>query len=239
MADTCKVLLIGDGSVGKSSIIARFVNDGFQKVYAQTIGVDFFEKKLDLRGDKGVMLQIWDIGGQSISSKNLPNYVRGADVVFMCYDVTNRDSFDDLEDWLQRVHEIYTDETTGEKLRLPQLYIIGNKIDLISERQVTDAQHDAWWRDHGIHGGFLGSAQTGENVATTIYKTAANAVGIQLTDYELGFHSRVINNVQGVRGGDDDEGRTSCADDIEAADRAMELAKQQRETSVGCKCSIC
>ena len=139
MADTCKVLLIGDGSVGKSSIIARFVNDGFQKVYAQTIGVDFFEKKLDLRGDKGVMLQIWDIGGQSISSKNLPNYVRGADVVFMCYDVTNRDSFDDLEDWLQRVHEIYTDETTGEKLRLPQLYIIGNKIDLISERQVTDA----------------------------------------------------------------------------------------------------
>ena len=83
----------------------------------------------------------------------------------MLYDVDhmlNDDSFDDLEDWLQRVHEIYTDETTGEKLRLPQLYIIGNKIDLISERQVTDAQHDAWWRDHGIHGGFLGSGRQKE-----------------------------------------------------------------------------
>ena len=69
MADTCKVLLIGDGSVGKSSIIARFVNDGFQKVYAQTIGVDFFEKKLDLRGDKGDDMD-YDGYDENVAPKN-------------------------------------------------------------------------------------------------------------------------------------------------------------------------
>ena len=96
-----------------------------------TNGVDFFEKRLTLRGDGGVMLQIWDIGGQSISSKNLPNYIKGAHVIFICYDVTNRDSFDDLEDWLKRVHEIHTDENGQLSRRLPQIYIVGNKIDLI------------------------------------------------------------------------------------------------------------
>ena len=54
----CKVCLLGNGSVGKSSIIARFVDDGFQRMYQQTIGVDFFEKRLALRGDKGVKLQV-------------------------------------------------------------------------------------------------------------------------------------------------------------------------------------
>lgn len=232
------MLLLGDGSVGKSSIIARFVSDGFQKVYAQTIGVDFFEKRLALRGDTGVKLQIWDIGGQSISSKNLPNYVSGANVCFICYDVTNRDSFDNLEDWLRRVHEIFTDEETGKQKKLPKLYIIGNKIDLIEARQVTDAQHQAWWESHSIDGGFLGSAQTGENIAATIYRVSAHSVGVQLTDYELAFHERVITNVSAKGGDTETEGRTTCADDVEAEDRALEEAKRKAEAGRGGCCVV-
>ena len=67
---TCKLILLGNGSVGKSAIIERFVADGFDRVYKQTVGLDFFEKKLVLhvRGDKRVDLQVWDIGGQSVGS---------------------------------------------------------------------------------------------------------------------------------------------------------------------------
>ena len=58
--DTCKVILLGNGSVGKSSIIARFVDDGFSKVYKQTVGLDFFQKVINLRGDKRLHLQVID-----------------------------------------------------------------------------------------------------------------------------------------------------------------------------------
>lgn len=61
------------------------------------MGCDFFEKTMDFRG-KTVKTQIWDIGGQSLSSKNLPNYVLGSSVLFLCYDVTDPQSFGDLVD---------------------------------------------------------------------------------------------------------------------------------------------
>ena len=85
----CKIVLIGDGSVGKSSLIARFRTEGFAPRYHQTVGVDFFEKRLRLRGAQGVRLQIWDIGGQSISSQMLPKYLYRSQVVLIVYDLTS------------------------------------------------------------------------------------------------------------------------------------------------------
>jgi Ras-related protein Rab-28 len=96
---TLKLILVGNGSAGKTSICTRFKEDGFRKVYRQTVGIDFLEKRLKVR-DKEVALQVWDIGGQSIGSKMLPQYVWGADIVFLCYDVTDAQSFADAEDWL-------------------------------------------------------------------------------------------------------------------------------------------
>ena len=71
---TTSLAIVGDGSVGKSSIIEVFRNDGFELIYKQTIGIDFYEKKLRIRGDIYVSLRVWDIGGQSINSKNLKVY---------------------------------------------------------------------------------------------------------------------------------------------------------------------
>ena len=64
-----KVVVLGNGTVGKTSLIMRFCEDHFARSYKQTIGVDFFVKRLELPGDINVALQIWDIGGQSIFSK--------------------------------------------------------------------------------------------------------------------------------------------------------------------------
>ena len=76
-----KVIILGDGAVGKTSIAMRFTEDHFAKAYKQTIGVDFFIKRLVLPGEVHVALQIWDIGGQTIGGKMIGNYIYGAQVL--------------------------------------------------------------------------------------------------------------------------------------------------------------
>ena len=66
----CKIVILGHGSVGKSSLINRFRSEGFAPKYHQTVGVDFFEKRLELRGAQAVKLQIWDIGGQRAPARD-------------------------------------------------------------------------------------------------------------------------------------------------------------------------
>ena len=76
-----KIILLGDGAVGKTSLAHRFTGDHFATTYKQTIGLDFFMKRLVLPGEVNVALQIWDIGGQSIGGKMIGNYIFGAHAV--------------------------------------------------------------------------------------------------------------------------------------------------------------
>lgn len=98
-----KIVILGDGAVGKTSLTSRFCEDYFAAQYKQTIGVDWFIKRVVLPGDIHVALQIWDIGGQTIGSKMVSNYIYGAQAVVLVYDITNFQSFQDLEDWLALV----------------------------------------------------------------------------------------------------------------------------------------
>ncbi|KAJ1454339.1 P-loop containing nucleoside triphosphate hydrolase protein [Pelagophyceae sp. CCMP2097] len=233
----CKVVLIGDGSVGKSSIIARFTADGFRQRYSQTIGVDFFEKRISLRGDVSCKLQLWDIGGQSIGSKMLAKYLFNAHVVLCIYDLTNQESLRNIEDWLAALRRVFLDSRTGIG-KMPETYIIGNKADLVRQRQVSDLDHAAFWREHGLMGGFLTSAQSGENVVTTLYGTAAHAVGVTLTPGELAVHQRCIGVNVPQGDGQSGSGRTAQADRIEAEDRALEEAKRLAAERKACSCAI-
>ena len=74
-------MVLGNGTVGKTSLIMRFCEDYFAKSYKQTIGVDFFVKRLELPGDIHITLQVWDIGGQSIFSKMIQTYIFEANAV--------------------------------------------------------------------------------------------------------------------------------------------------------------
>jgi Ras-related protein Rab-28 len=132
----CSLAIVGDGSVGKSTITSAFKNDGFVKVYKQTIGVDFYEKQLQVRDNLSVSLKVWDVGGQSIQSKNLQSYVAGSDVVLFIYDVTNRESFANLDDWLSHVRKYAKPGCIK--------FLVGNKVDLIALRQISVKQHDAF-----------------------------------------------------------------------------------------------
>lgn len=105
--------------------------------YKQTVGLDFFEKNIQLRS-RAVTLQVWDIGGQQLSSKMLPKYIYGANVVFLCYDVTDPQSFQDVDDWLGLVRRTFA--TAGKAL--PTTYLVGNKIDLLHLRKIRETVHD-------------------------------------------------------------------------------------------------
>ena len=235
---TIKLLLLGNGSVGKSSLIARFVDDGFARVYKQTIGLDFHEKKLLFPRDQRLVLQVWDIGGQSINSKMIGKYLFGAQVVLLCYDVTDAQSFSDLDDWC-RVAKCYGGGTEGLSAKALHLYLVGNKIDLVAHRVISSEKHDEFIRKQKLKGGFLVSAQSGDNVLKAVYRMAADAAGLQVSDYELSFNDKVLRATVAA-GGTEDQKRTAFADAIEAEDLAAEQRKRQTTAlvPVGCQCRL-
>lgn len=235
-----KLVLLGNGSVGKSSLIARFVDDGFTPVYKQTIGLDFFEKKLQFPRDQRLVLQVWDIGGQTINSKMIAKYLFGVHVALVCYDVTDAQSFSDAEDWLRVARSYSSASETIQGSKDPsrpaamQLYLVGNKIDLIAHRVISKEKHDTFIRNHGMQGGFLVSAQNGDNVLKAVYKISAAAAKIQVSDFELSFCDKIVRvSIAAPGTSGEDEGRTAMADEIEAEDRAHEVRKAKQKARAG------
>ena len=181
-----KVILLGDGAVGKTSIAMRFTEDHFAKQYKQTIGLDFFIKRLVLPGDVQVALQIWDIGGQTIGGKMIGNYIYGAQAVLLCYDVTNYSSFANLEDWFRLVRRTFSGGAT-----MPYLALVGNKMDLNHMRGVKLEKHTQF-ADENDMASFFMSAKTGDSVAQCFYRVASELSGVVLTKPELEVASKVV-----------------------------------------------
>lgn len=195
-----KLVFIGDGGVGKSSLISRFVAEGFEPRYKQTIGFDVYDKN---------DIQIWDVGGQSLTSRMLQKYVASADAVLIVYDLTSPDSLLNVDDWL--------------RVRGRATYLVGNKSDAL--RQVSDDEHKRFWQDRGMNGGFITSAATGDNVTRVVYDVAARAKGIRLSPHQLDAYTKVVP----VRIDPRIDRRTSAETDaIEAEDLAAERRKNAR-----------
>ena len=149
-----KLVLIGDSGVGKSCLLLRFADDNFTDSYISTIGVDFRFRTITIDG-KTVKLQIWDTAGQERFRTITSAYYRGADGIIMVYDVTTSESFDHVEEWLSEVDR-YANENTSKLL-------VGNKADLIDEKQVPEETAQKFADKIGIS--FLEtSAKTATNV---------------------------------------------------------------------------
>lgn len=226
-----KMILVGNGSVGKTSIIRRFVADGFARVYAQTVGIDFFEKRVQLRTSTEATMQVWDIGGQSIASRMLDTYIGGADVVFVCYDVTDSKSFADAQDWLDRVEGVL-----GDARKSKPVYLVGNKIDMLHMRRVSEADHEEFIARRGLQGGFFVSAQSGDRVTRSFYEAAGVAIGSPLSEHELAFHDRVVGvttvrttHATGSRRGADGVSRPGEGDDEDGPVDDPELERIRQE----------
>jgi len=84
-----KIVVLGDVSVGKSSIISRFVDNKFKGDYEPSIGVDFASKSIKYK-DRIIKLQIWDTAGQEKYKSLIPSYIRGSNIIFLIYDITSK-----------------------------------------------------------------------------------------------------------------------------------------------------
>ena len=160
-----KLVLIGDSGVGKSCLLLRFADDSFTESYISTIGVDFRFRTVKV-GDKYVKLQIWDTAGQERFRTITSAYYRGADGIIMVYDVTNQESFDHVQDWLQEVNR-YSNESTVKLL-------IGNKSDRADKRISTQQGEEFAAR---LDMPFLEtSAKTASNVEAAFLAMAAELI---------------------------------------------------------------
>ena len=136
-----KVLLLGNSNVGKSSLFLRFVDDIWNDTFVPTIGVDFKIKTFDI-DEKKIKMQIWDTAGQERFKNIIASYYRGEHGILLLYDVTDRDSFKNLNNWLIEI------EKNANKNVLKIL--IGNKTDLEDKRVISYNQGKEFADNYGL-----------------------------------------------------------------------------------------
>ena len=157
-----KLLLIGDSGVGKSCLLLRFADDTYTESYISTIGVDFKIRSIELEG-KTVKLQIWDTAGQERFRTITSSYYRGAHGIIIVYDVTDKESFQNIQHWLQEIDK-YANEGVMKLL-------VGNKSDLQSKKVVSYDEAKELADSLGI--GFIEtSAKNAHNVEQAFTKMA-------------------------------------------------------------------
>ncbi|KAK2980253.1 hypothetical protein RJ640_008921 [Escallonia rubra] len=158
-----KLVFLGDQSVGKTSIITRFMYDKFDTTYQATIGIDFLSKTMYLE-DRTVRLQLWDTAGQERFRSLIPSYIRDSSVAVIVYDVANRQSFLNTSKWIEEVRT----ERGSDVI----IVLVGNKTDLVDKRQVSIEEGDGKAREFGVM--FIEtSAKAGFNIKT---KTGPSAM---------------------------------------------------------------
>lgn len=123
-----KILLIGNSGVGKSSLLLRFADDTFTDNFMPTIGVDFKIRTLEVDG-KTIKLQIWDTAGQERFKTITSSYYKGAHGIIVVYDVTDKESFKNIDTWMNEVEKHASDNVSR--------ILVGNKSDLTDSRQVA------------------------------------------------------------------------------------------------------
>ena len=149
-----RVVLIGDSSVGKTCIVNRFVNNQFREDELNTIGA-MYENYKERRNGSEVSLQIWDTAGQEKFKSLGPVYYRDAAAAILVFDLTNRQSFDNVSDWLKSFRTAAGDNAL--------VVLVGNKNDLIVGDAAIETQASDWATEKGFKF-FSTSAKTGNGI---------------------------------------------------------------------------
>ncbi|XP_061551527.1 ras-related protein Rab-9A-like [Phycodurus eques] len=174
-----KVILLGDGGVGKSSLMNRYVSEKFDCRLFHTIGVEFLNKELEV-DDQSVTLQIWDTAGQERFRSLRTPFYRGSDGCLLTFGVDDAQSFRNLANW-KKEFAFYAD------LKEPHAFpfvVLGNKVD-VDERQVSAEDARRWCRDNGGLAYFETSAKEATNVASAFEEAARRMLALDARDDRL------------------------------------------------------
>ena len=155
-----KLIFLGDQSVGKSCILNRFMNDTFTEEYQATIGLDFQSKNVQI-DNQDIHLLLYDTAGQEKFRALIPMYTRDANIILLVYDVTSKDSFLHLSDWLRDLTNVKKEEVI--------FAVVGNKIDLDDRREVNSNEGENYAKEHDFIFAEV-SAKTGDGFSELFYK---------------------------------------------------------------------
>ncbi|KAK6292347.1 hypothetical protein J4Q44_G00369310 [Coregonus suidteri] len=155
-----KVVLLGEGCVGKTSLVLRYCENKFNDKHITTLQASFLTKKLNITG-KRVNLAIWDTAGQERFHALGPIYYRDSNGAILVYDITDEDSFQKVKNWVKELRKMLGNEIC--------LCIVGNKVDLEKER----------------HDGMMETAQAEERAkGNGASQSTSSRRGVQIVDDE-------------------------------------------------------
>jgi Ras-related protein Rab-8A len=162
-----KLLLVGDSGVGKTCVLLRYTNDSFKPTFITTIATDFKIKNLSFN-KKRLKVQIWDMAGQERFRTITTSYFRGADVFMLVYDVTDRNSFYSIRNWIAQI-KMHAD------VNKMKILIIGNKCDRDDCRSISWEEGNALAKEYKMDF-FEVSAKTNYNITEAFSRICDNVM---------------------------------------------------------------
>ncbi len=153
-----KLCIFGDGGVGKTTLVNRYLTSVFDGSLKMTIGADFYIKELEIE-DKRVVIRIWDFGGEQRFKVLLPSFAKGANGGIFMYDITRYTSVKNVSDWLS----IFEKNAQDKQIKIPIL-MVGGKLDLQEKRSVESEDAIELTEKYNLQGHHECSSKTGENV---------------------------------------------------------------------------
>ncbi|MFX1419306.1 MAG: Rab family GTPase [Promethearchaeota archaeon] len=154
MSYILKIVLLGEASVGKTSLVYRFIENKFRENYKSTLGVNLLKKDMSIEGYGDVSAQIWDLGGQESFKSLRKLYLEGANGALLVYDMTSQKSFEKLDEWVQSFRDARNDAP---------MILIGNKSDLEKQIKISENESSDYANKNNM-GMIITSAKTGQNV---------------------------------------------------------------------------
>jgi len=139
---TYRCVTIGDSSVGKTSIVNKFLLNKFNPSEPNTIGT-LYESFSDRRDGRDIEVQIWDTAGQDQYRSLGPIYYRSSAAAILVFDITKPDTFQNLGTWLSAFRDVAGENNV--------IFVVGNKVDLEDKREVTSDEGEMWAKKNGCH----------------------------------------------------------------------------------------
>ena len=155
--------MFGDGGVGKTTLVNRYLTGTFRGEYKITIGADFYIKKLEIDG-KDITLQIWDFAGEDKFRFLLPTYASGSSGGILMYDITRHSSVENVENWL----EVFKKSFESRFIDIP-LLMVGGKKDMEDKRVISNEEGSEIAKKYNFFEFIECSSKTGENVEEIFY----------------------------------------------------------------------
>lgn len=180
-----KICLLGDVAVGKTSLFYMFGDGVFTDKHNPTMNCQFKIKEITIGPKTSAELKVWDTCGEEKFRSITQQYYKEADGIVLIFDLTNKNTFNNLDNWLENINNYCKKQT--------QVFLVGNKMDLNDEREIDEDNIKKFYEKHKLRYIPI-SAKDGTNVTLVFEELAANCVQIITAEPECEIDSAKLNN---------------------------------------------